>query len=148
MPTTHHALHYHLVFSTHEREKWFEPSFSPKLHAYLGGIIKNMGGVPLAVGGVTDHVHLLISLKPTHTLSEIMQGLKADSSIWIKETMRRSAFAWQKGYGAFTVGSPGLGKVRDYVLNQEERHRTKPFKDEYLAMLKQGLVEFDDRYVW
>jgi len=77
-----------------------------------------------------------------------MQGLKADSSISIKETIRRSAFAWQKGYGAFTVGSPGLEKVRDDVLNQEERHRTKSFKDEYLAMLKQGLVEFDDRYVW
>ena len=148
MPSTHTALYYHLVFSTKDREPWFEADFLPDLHAYLGGMIRKMDGVALAVGGVADHVHLAVGLKASHTLSDVMRGLKADSSKWIKPTLGRSAFAWQEGYGAFTVGAPGLEKLREYVLNQEERHRVESFQTEYVKMLRQGLVEFDDRYLW
>ncbi len=148
MPSTHTALYYHLVFSTKDREPWFDSSFLPELHAYLGGIIRKMDGVALAVGGVADHVHLAVGLKASHTLADVMRGLKADSSKWIKSSLGRTAFAWQEGYGAFTVGAPGLEKVREYVLNQEERHQSESFQVEYVKMLRQGLVEFDDRYLW
>jgi len=148
MPSTHTALYYHLVFSTKDREPWFDAQFLPELHSYLGGIIRNMEGTALAVGGISDHVHLAVGLKANHTLSDVMRGLKADSSKWIKSTLRRTAFAWQEGYGAFTVGAPGLEKLREYVLNQEKHHETRTFQTEYLEMLRKGLVEFDDRYLW
>jgi len=89
-----------------------------------------------------------LGLRPTHTLSEVMRDLKAESSKWIKAEYRYGAFAWQDGYGAFTFGAPDLESVRSYVLNQAEHHRTKSFQEEYQQMLKRGLVEFDERYLW
>lgn len=148
MPSTHSSLHYHLVFSTKNREAWFSGEFLPKLHAYLGGIIRNMDGHPHAVGGVADHVHLLVGLKPSHCLADVMRELKADSSKWVKSESKRSAFAWQSGYGAFTVNAPGLEAARQYVLNQEEHHRRRTFQEEYREFLERGLVEFDERYLW
>ncbi|MDG0994205.1 MAG: IS200/IS605 family transposase [Akkermansiaceae bacterium] len=148
MPSTHTALHYHLVFTTKDREPWFSAEFLPKLHTYLGGTIKGLNANTHAVGGISDHVHLLIGLKPTHTLSDVMRELKACSSKWIKEQLHMTAFAWQEGYGAFTVSPPDLEKVRQYVLNQETRHRKVTFKDEYLAMLKRGMIEYDEDHLW
>ena len=148
MPSTHTSLHYHIVFSTKNREPWFSAEFLPKLHAYLGGIIRNMDGHPHAVGGVADHVHVLTGLKPSHRLSDVMRELKADSSRWIKDELKRTAFAWQDGYGAFTVNAPGLEAARHYVLHQEEHHRKQTFQEEYLEFLKRGLVEYDERFLW
>ncbi len=99
-------------------------------------------------GGVGDHVHLLFGLKSSHCLADVMRELKAVSSGWIKDQLKRSTFAWQEGYGAFTVGAPDLDVVREYVRNQEAHHQKQSFQDEYVAMLKRGLVEFDDRYLW
>ena len=148
MASTHVSLHYHLVFSTKNREAWFVPSTRSRLHEYLGGVIRAEGGVPHAVGGMGDHVHLLVGLKATHCLADVMQRLKSVSSRWVHEELRLAGFAWQEGYGGFTVGAADLEKVRAYVLNQEEHHRTKTFQEEYLAMLKRGLVEYDERYLW
>jgi len=148
MPSTHTSLHYHLVFSTKNREPWFKPAVRPKLHAYLGGIVRGINGVPHAVGGVGDHVHLSVGLTAAHTLSEIMRQLKADSSRWIKSELSLKDFAWQEGYGAFTFAAPDLKKVDGYILKQEEHHRARTFQEEYVAMLKRGMVEFDDRFLW
>ncbi|MBK1834876.1 IS200/IS605 family transposase [Roseibacillus ishigakijimensis] len=148
MGSTHSSLHYHLVFSTRKRESWFEADFRPPLFAYLGGVVRGLKGVPHAVGGVADHVHLLVGLRPAHCLSDFMRDLKADSSKWIKGKLQRKAFGWQSGYGAFSVGAPDLEKVRQYVLSQEEHHRKLSFEDEYLAFLRRGLVEYDERYLW
>ena len=148
MPSTHTSLHYHLVFSTQNREPWFDGDFRPKLFAYLGGAIRGLEGHPHAVGGIADHVHLLIGLKPTCCLSNVMRELKAQSSAWIIEQLHRSAFAWQEGYGAFTVSAPDLEKVRKYVLGQEEHHRKTTFQEEYLDFLQRGLVEYDERFLW
>lgn len=93
MPSTHTSLHHHLVFSTKNREPWFEPAARPKLHAYLGGIVRGSKGVPHAIGGVADHVHLSVGSKPTHTLAEVIRGLKADSSRWIKSELNPNGFA-------------------------------------------------------
>ncbi len=92
MASTHHSLHYHLVFSTKNRAPWFDAEFLPELHAYLGGMIKGMDGHPLANGGIADHVHVFASLTPNHRLSDLMRELKADSSKWIKGRLGRSAY--------------------------------------------------------
>lgn len=148
MSSTHVTLHYHLVFSTKNREAWFAPAIRARLHEYLGGVIRAEGGVPHAVGGMGDHVHVLAGLKATHCLADVMQRLKSVSSRRVHEEMGLAGFAWQEGYGGFTVGAADLEKVRAYVLNQEEHHRTKTFQEEYVAMLKRGLVEYDERYLW
>ncbi len=148
MPSTHTSLHYHAVFSTKNREPWFPPSIRPKLHAYLGGIVRGMDGVAHATGGVGDHVHVLFGLKATQTLADVMRELKADSSRWIKSDLDLKGFSWQEGYGAFTVGARELEQVRNYVLDQEEHHRKQSFQEEYVAMLKRGLVEYDEAYLW
>jgi REP element-mobilizing transposase RayT len=107
-----------------------------------------MNGVAHATGGTGDHLHVLMGLTQNHTLADVMRDLKADSSKWIKGELGYAGFGWQEGYGAFTVSPPEVEKVRKYVLNQEEHHRKKTFQDEYIEMLKRGLVEFDDRYLW
>ena len=141
-------IYLHLVFSTKNREPWFTAEFLPKLHNYMGGTIKGLDANSHAVGGITDHVHLLIGLKPSHTLCDVLRELKACSSKWVKEQLLLPAFAWQEGYGAFTVSPPDLEKVKRYVLNQESHHRKVTFKKEYLEMLERGLIEYDDRYLW
>ena len=148
MPSTHSSLIFHVVFSTKEREVWFPPDFRPRLHAYLGGIIRNSGGIAYAVGGTGDHVHLLIGLKPTDVILDLIRVVKAESSKWIKGELNRTAFAWQDGYGVFSVSASGLEAVRGYVLGQEEHHRTRTFQEEYLAMLKKSGVGYDERYLW
>ncbi|QTN30899.1 IS200/IS605 family transposase [Akkermansiaceae bacterium] len=148
MPSTHSSLVFHIVFSTKNRERWFSPDFRQRLHAYLGGMIRNASGTPYAVGGTDDHIHLLVGLKPADSIPDLIRALKAESSKWIKAELGRTAFAWQEGYGVFSVSASALEKVREYVLGQEEHHRTRTFKEEYVAMLEKCGVEYDDRHLW
>jgi len=148
MPSTHTSLHYHVVFSTKNRESTIGSQVRADLHAYLGGIVRGMKGVAYAAGGTNDHVHVFMGLKATHCLADVMRELKADSSKWLKTEKGVHSFSWQEGYGAFTVSAPDLAKVKRYVQNQEEHHRVKTFKEEYVAMLERGLVEYDDKYLW
>lgn len=148
MASTHTSLHYHVVFSTKNREAVIGPQVREDLHAYLGGIVRGMEGVAYAVGGTNDHVHVFLGLKATHCLANVMRELKADSSKWLKTEKSVHNFSWQEGYGAFTVSAPDLERVKQYVLNQEEHHRVKTFKEEYVAMLHKGLVDYDDKYLW
>ena len=147
MPSTHLSLHYHLVFSTKERRAIIAPDWRERLHSYMGGILNSMGAVPQAVGGVADHVHLLVGLKATHCLADVMRDLKRGSSEWVHDTIQDRAFAWQEGYGAFTVSATVREEVRHYIARQEEHHRTKTFREEYLDFLRRGGVEFDERFV-
>jgi REP element-mobilizing transposase RayT len=146
--STHLSLHYHLVWSTKSREPWLAPESRNRVHEYLGGVIRGLGGRPHAVGGVGDHVHVFAGLRATHCLANVMRELKSEFSVWIKKEMRLHGFAWQEGYGAFTVSASSMERVRSYVLNQERHHRKTTFQEEYLGMLRQGLVEYDDRYLW
>ncbi len=148
MPSTHLSLHYHLVFSTKNREPWFAPSIRPRVHEYLGGIIRAMGGVAHAVGGMGDHIHVFAGLRATHCLADVMRELKSDSSRWVHGELHLHGFAWQEGYGGFTVGAPDIETVRSYVLNQTEHHRVKTFQEEYVAMFQRGMVEYDEKYLW
>jgi len=118
------------------------------LHAYLGGIVKGLAGVPLAVGGMEDHVHLLVGLKPSHRLDYFLRDLKADSSEWVHKEIGKRMFGWQKGYGAFSVSPSNVEGVKRYIFNQAKHHRHKTFKEEYIELLEASGIEYDERYLW
>jgi REP element-mobilizing transposase RayT len=147
MSSTHLSLHYHFVFGTKNHEALITSSWRDRLHAYLGGVIRTLDGVPEAIGGVADHVHLLVGLRATHTLADVLRELKSGSSKWVHEEVGVRSFAWQEGYGAFTVSASQLENVRHYIQEQEKHHRTQTFRDEYLALLQRSGVEFDERYL-
>ena len=148
MPSTHLSLHYHIVFSTKGREPMIPPSWRPQIHAYVGGIVRNLDAVPQIIGGMGDHVHLLLGLRATHSLAEVVRSIKSVSSAWVHEEMRLHAFAWQEGYGAFTVSASQRAAVHEYIARQEEHHRHRTFKEEYLELLQRSGVEFDERFLW
>ena len=147
MPSTYLSLHYHLVFSTKNREPWIAPEWRARLHDYLGGTIRGLGGFPEGVGGVADHVHLLIGLKATHCLADVMREFKKASSAWVHEGIGLRSFAWQEGYAAFTVSATARDGVKHYLAHQEEHHRVKSFREELVEMLNQAGIEYDPKYL-
>jgi len=147
MSSTHLSLHLHVIFGTKGREPWIAPEWRERLHAYLGGVARELGVVPEAVGGVEDHVHLLLGLRATHATAEVMREIKRASSEWIHGTIGLPAFAWQDGYGAFTVSASLCPEVKAYIARQEEHHQRRSFREEYLDLLRKSGVEFDERYV-
>jgi REP element-mobilizing transposase RayT len=149
MSHAYSRLHYHLVFSTKERKRQIVPEIKDRLYAYMNGIIRNLDGVVEEIGGVEDHVHIRFFSPPKHSLSDVIRDLKANSSGWVHETWpARAAFAWQRGYGIFSVSESNVEAVREYIRNQEEHHRQMTFEDEYLALLRKHHVEYDLRYVF
>ena len=148
MPSTPLSLHYHIVFSTKNRVGLIDPGWRERLHTYIGGAIRAAGGVAECIGGVADHVHLVVGLRATHRLSDVMRDIKAASSEWVHQEIKHPRFSWQEGYGAFTVGAPQLDGVKKYVVHQPEHHRRKSFQEEYREMLVASGVEFDERYLW
>jgi putative transposase len=148
MPSTHLSLHYHLIFSTKDRVAYIHQDWRDRLHSFMGGIVKDLNAIPESIGGVEDHVHLLIGLRATHRLSDVLRELKSASSKWVHEEMKKPLFSWQDGYGAFTVSVSQIKAVKDYIARQEEHHRKKTFQEEYLDFLLQSGVEYDERYLW
>ncbi len=148
MPSTHFSLHYHLVFSTKDRYSFITEPWRDRLHAFLGGSIRTLGGIAEAVGGTADHVHLLVSLKTTHCLAEVVKDIKQASSAWVHKEMQIQKYAWQEGYGAFTVSTSQLEGVKPYIAHQASHHRKRSFQDEYLQLLNKSGVVFDTRYLW
>jgi len=148
MPSTHLSLHYHLVFSTKNRAPVIDTNWRDRLHAYLGGSVRKIGGVAESIGGTNDHVHLLVGLRATHRLADVMEDIKSVSSLWVHQEIGTKDFWWQEGYGAFTVSSSQLEKVRTYIEHQEEHHRRKTFQEDYLEFLKSTGVQFNEKYLW
>lgn len=148
MPSTHLSLHFHLIFSTKDRLAILHKDWRGRLHAYMGGIINDLDGIPITVGGVEDHVHLLVGLRATHRLADVLRDLKASSSKWIHQELQKPLFAWQEGYGAFTVSQSQIEVVRDYIAKQEEHHRKRTFQEEYLEFLHKNGVDYDEKYLW
>jgi putative transposase len=143
---THSDLLVHIVFSTKNRESVIKSEMQEDLNAYLAGIVRDIDGYPILFKGVPDHVHGLISLRPKHSIAKVVQEVKAGSSRWIHEHWKMKSFAWQSGYGAFSVSrSQGEG-VADYIRNQQEHHRKIDFKQECTFCWHGG--EYDERYVW
>lgn len=147
MPQSLSAVYVHAVFSTADRKPFLaDASLRNEMHAFLGGISKQLDCAPLAIGGVEDHVHFLIRWGRTTNQAEWVKEVKRVSSRWAKE--RVSGFGWQSGYGAFSVSHSDLNAVRHYIATQEEHHRRVSFKDEFLALLREHHLEWDERYVW
>lgn len=119
---TYTKLHYHIVFSTQGRLPIIDPEWRNRLHDYIGGTIRGLGGHSVIVGGVADHIHSLAGLRPAHRLSDIMREVKHESSRWLKREVSRG-FSWQKGYGAFTVSPMGCDRVNAYIEEQDRHHR-------------------------
>ncbi len=148
MAQTWTKLLYHVVFSTKDRRGLIAPAFQPKLHAYMGGIIKRLKGTPLMIGGVTDHVHVFTSIPPSTAVSDFMRELKAGSSKWINEESRCAVpFEWQRGYAAFTVAPSGREALERYILGQDEHHNGRSFFDELKSLLDEYSVDYDPQYL-
>jgi REP element-mobilizing transposase RayT len=149
MPHSYTQLVYHLVFATKERRPLLVPEIRPRVHAYLGGAVRDEGGTALLINGTADHVHILARLRQDKAISDVLRDIKANSTGWIHRTFPElQAFAWQGGYGAFTVSTSQVPRVRRYIENQEEHHRTQTFEEEFVALLKKHRIEFDERYLW
>ena len=150
MPQSLSSVYLHLVFSTKERRPFLrDQTIREEMHSILGGISKRLDCPPILVGGVEDHVHLLARHGRTITQADWVKELKRGSSIWIKERdPKRSDFAWQAGYGVFSVSTSNVDAVTDYIARQEEHHRKSTFQDEFRAMLQKHRIEWDERYVW
>ncbi|MFZ2237427.1 MAG: IS200/IS605 family transposase, partial [Dokdonella sp.] len=126
-----------------------DSAIRPSLHAYLATVARNADCECLRVGGTADHVHLAIRLARTMTTAKLVEALKTSSSKWLKaQSPHLATFAWQRGYGAFSVGPSDLGALRHYIDNQEEHHRKRTFQDEFRILLAGCGIEFDERYVW
>ncbi len=142
--STYLALHVHVVFATKRRESTLADAWRDDLHAYLGGVARGLGTVPLAVGGVGDHVHLLLGLRATHAIADVVRELKKASSAWARD--RAGGFAWQEGYAALSVGPEGVDAVVRYVHDQERHHRERSSRDELRELLAEAGVPIDERY--
>jgi REP element-mobilizing transposase RayT len=149
MPQSLNSVIVHIVFSTKDRlpiitEEWLSP-----LHGYLATVARNMGCPCCRVGGVADHVHLAVNLSRTVTIAGLVEPLKTSSSKWLKsQSPRLCDFAWQRGYGAFSIGRRDVDSLISYIDRQAEHHRTKTFQEEYLEMLEEFGIEYDLRYLW
>ncbi len=146
MGSTYSSLHYHWVCSTKERRPFIGPDWRPRLHEYLGGTVRGLAGVPLKVGGVEDHVHALIGLKPTHCISDFARELKKATSVWAA-AQHEPQFEWQEGYSIFAVSASLRETVSKYIERQEEHHRKQTFVEELKQLLDKHGVQYDPKYL-
>jgi putative transposase len=142
MPSTYYSLVTHIVFATKRRHPYFNPEAIQEVHRYLGGTIKGLGAEPLIVGGVEDHVHLLVSYKTNQCVADIVREVKKSSTSWLRHQF--SDFSWQEGGGVFSVSPERISQVRKYIENQAEHHRKKTFREEYMELLRFAIIDFDE----
>ena len=139
----------HVVFSTKDRAAVLDSSVRPALNGYLATVARNAGCECFRAGGVADHVHLAVRISRTITIAQLVEELKTSSSKWLKtQSTALTGFAWQRGYGAFSIGPASLEALTRYIDTQEEHHRTRTFQQEYRKLLERYGVDYDERYVW
>lgn len=149
MPQSFTNLIYHLVFSTKNRQPLIKNEMKSRLYDYIGGTIRQQGGIALAINGTDDHIHVLTKLRPDKAVSAVLRDLKANASGWMHKVFPEARdFSWQNGYGAFTVSASQIEKVRHYIANQERHHRKLLFRDEFIALLTANEIEFDEKYLF
>ncbi|MFZ1919038.1 MAG: IS200/IS605 family transposase [Terriglobales bacterium] len=137
----------HLIFGTKRRQALIKNEIRANLFAYLGGIVREMRGTALIVNGTADHVHMLVRIRPAQSTAEAVRVVKANSCRWVHEKWKMK-FAWQTGYGAFSVSESSVSAVSRYIAEQEKHHKTKTFQEEYVTFLKRNNVAYDERYLW
>jgi REP element-mobilizing transposase RayT len=149
MPQSLSFVVVHIIFSTKDRRPFLKNDFQSNAHAYLASVARDFGCECFRVGGMSDHVHLAISLSRTVTIAKLVETLKTSSAKWLKaETSCSAAFAWQRGYGVFSVSPRQLPKLVEYIDRQEEHHGKKTFKEEFREFCDRYGVKYDERYVW
>jgi putative transposase len=148
MPSTHTSLHIHIVFSTKGRVPLIDGAWRSDLQAYIGGCLKRFDAFPQEIGGVADHVHLLIGIKPVHAIADLVKEAKRASTEWVRDSKHIRGFGWQEGYGAFSVSKSAVLSVREYIQHQEKHHQKHTFQEEYREFLEKHGIEFDERYLW
>ena len=149
MANSYTSLFVHVIFSTQNRKPVLTSAVRDRLWPYIGGIARENKMKAVSVGGTADHAHLLILIPPTIAVAKAVQLVKGGSSKWLHENfLSLRNFAWQEGYGAFSIGASQVAEVAAYIARQEEHHRVKSFQEEYLVYLKEYDVEYDERYVW
>ena len=142
MAHTHSNILVHAIFSTKDRRPLLDKDLKPSMHAYLGGIVREIGGVAIRINGTADHVHMLLRVPPVVAIADMIRDVKASSSKWADR------FAWQTGYGAFSVSESAAQRVIRYIEEQEQHHRKMTFQEEYLSFLKRHKIDYDPRYIW
>lgn len=149
MSSTFASVYYHVIFSTKDRYPHITDGIAPRLHGYIGGILRGEKAIPIAIGGTADHVHVLFAMRTEPSLATMMRRIKSNSSKWAHETFpEKSKFAWQNGYGVFTVSASNVDDVKAYIASQAEHHRKRTFQEEFVAFLRKHGVEYDERYIW
>ncbi len=148
MPSTWSQVLLHYVWSTKNRELRIDPAFAERLYPFIGGIVRDLGGSLWAAGGMPDHVHLLVRCRTEPSMAVLAREVKYRSSLWVHESIPdQGAFAWQKGYGVFSVSKSASGEVKKYIENQPEHHKHRDFLGELRALLIAHGVEYDERYL-
>ena len=148
MANTYTQIHLQLVFAVKYRAAIIHRSWKDELYKYMTGIIQNAGHKLLIINGMPDHVHILFGMRPNQSLADLMKHVKGDSSEWINKRGFVRHFKWQEGYGAFSYSKSDLPNVIRYIENQEQHHRKKSFLEEYLALLEEFEVEFNEQYIF
>ena len=149
MANSYISLYVHIVFSTKERQAMITPDLQNRLWAYIGGIARENHMKALSIGGMQDHVHVLLSLPSTLPVAKAVQLIKGGSSKWVHDTfVGLGKFAWQEGYGAFSVNVSLLEDTIRYIEGQGEHHKRKTFQEEYIEFLSRNGIDYDERYVW
>jgi len=149
MTNTYTQIHIQFVFAVKYRNAVIESSWKNDLYKYMAGIVKNNNHKLLSINGMPDHVHILVGLRPSQSISDLMQDVKAGSSKWINSMkLVKGKFEWQEGYGAFSYSKSHLGNVIRYIENQEQNHKKKTFLEEYREFLDKFEVEYDEKYLF
>lgn len=149
MANTYSQIYIQTVFAVDGRLSLIRPEFKEELYKYITGIVRNQRQKLIAINGMTDHVHILIGLKPAMALADLVRDIEADSSVFInRKNWVCGRFSWQEGYGAFSYGHSQLDTIIRYIQNQEQHHRRRTFKDEYLTWLKKFEVPFEEKYIF
>ena len=149
MPGTFSQILLHIVFSTKQRAAMIKPVIQPRLYDYLGGIVREEKGTVYAIGGMADHVHLLVRWRTDRTVADLLRTMKGRSSLWVHKTFPAfNDFAWQEGYAAFSVSKSAEPDVKTYIANQIEHHAHRGFEEELLALLRAHEIDFEPRYVF
>ena len=149
MAGTFSQIYIHVVFAVEGRENLIGKQIKEELNKYIAGIIKGKGQKPIIVNGMPDHIHVFVGLKPAMAISDLVRDIKNNSTNFINDKkIVKGKFCWQEGFGAFSYGHSQIGNVYNYILNQEQHHTKRKFKDEYLELLKKFEIPYDDKYVF
>src|SRR4051812_20316499 len=149
MANTYSNLFYHIIFTTKGRTNLISPEIEARVWAYIGGIARKHELIAVQIGGIENHIHVLILAKPKIAPSQIVQWVKGESSRWIHETFPElRSFAWQDGYGVFSVSKSNVSDVVEYIKNQREHHQKQSFDDEYISVLRLNGIDYDERYIF